>query len=524
MNYGAKDAGKTTPSTHSKTPLDELRKARVSKRDRIKQMGFNPYANDFYPSETIAQIRQHYSGQAPPQTHSMEPINDRRYSVAGRVLVIRSFGKAAFFHIMDSTGKLQLYVRKDRLTEKEFNLFKQVDGGDFIGCRGYIFYTKTGELTLMVENLHFLTKALRPLPEKYHGLADPELRFRQRYLDLIANPQVKEIFIVRSMTINYLRQYLQREGFIEVETPMLHPLRGGATARPFKTHHNALGMELYLRIAPELYLKRLLVGGFDKVFELGKAFRNEGVSTRHNPEFTILEFYEAYADYKKILTRSEEMIKEVENKIHSRFPHLRERRQYDIQTEWKKLTMVEAICTFGKEQEIDRTVIENEKLSRAWYEKYVAPEQRVANPSHGQIIFAMFENLVEPSLGKQPTCIIGFPRDVSPLARPRDEEPFWVDRFEIYLDGREIINAFSELNDPQLQSSAFTAQVEARNRGDEEAMDYDVDYIVSLEHGMPPAGGFGLGVDRLVMSLCQVDSIREVILFPAMRSNLHKQG
>ena len=506
----------------SSAPIEELREIRRSKKEKIKELGGHPYNNTFFPSSSTQEIKDHCASLPQPEGHSMDPLDDRRFSVAGRVLVIRSFGKAAFFHIQDSSGTIQIYVRKDHLANDDFAFFKQVDGGDFVGIEGYTFYTKTGELTLMADRLHMITKSLRPLPEKWHGLTDPELRYRRRYLDLLANKDVKEIFLVRSCTVAFLRDYLTSRGFIEVETPMLNAMRGGAAAKPFVTHHNVLGRDFFLRIAPELYLKRLLVGGFGKVFELGKCFRNEGVSTRHNPEFTMLEFYEAYADYIKVLDRAEEMVKEVEARIHEKFPALREKRGYDMQAAWRRETMSDAICRFGKEQGVDKAVLASEEQCRAWYEKTVPPDERKKSTTRGEIIFLMFEHLAEPNLGREPISILDFPADVSPLSRPKDSDPFWVDRFEIYLDGREIINAFSELNDPAVQAACFEAQVEARKAGNDEAMDYDHDYITALEHGMPPAGGFGLGVDRLVMALTQSESIREVILFPALRTQTDK--
>ena len=498
-------------------PSEELRAIRLQKAQRLRELGAHPYANTFRPSHGAGQVKALAADMPRPAGEAAEPVDGRRFAVAGRMLTLRSFGKAAFFHLLDPTDAIQIYVRKDRLPERDFEIFRQAEAGDFVGIEGWPFTTKTGELTIMAERFHLITKALRPLPEKWHGLTDPELRYRQRYLDLVSNPVVKEIFLVRSLVVTALRDCLTGDGFIEVETPMLHPLRGGATARPFVTHHQVLDRDLYLRIAPELYLKRLLVGGFGRVFELNRAFRNEGVSTRHNPEFTILEYYEAYADFMDVFNRSETMIKEVERRVHEKFPHLREKRSYDLQAPWKRMTMVEAICAHGAAEGLDRTSIENEAAARAWYEKTFPPTQRKEGCTHGRIIFSMFETVAEPKLGRSPVGIFGFPADVSPLARRSDADPRWVDRFEVYLDGREIINAFSELNDPAVQAEAFAAQVAARRGGDDEAMDFDQDYVLALEHGMPPAGGFGLGVDRLVMSMVQADSIREVILFPALR-------
>jgi len=339
------------------------------------------------------------------------------------------------------------------------------------------------------------------------------VRFRQRYLDLVMNPDVREVFAVRGLVLSKLREYLDGQGFVEVETPMLHPIRGGANARPFATHHNALDMSLFLRVAPELYLKRLLVGGLERVYEIGKCFRNEGVSTRHNPEFTMLEFYEAHTDYEGVLARAEQMLRHVEQAVHERFPHLRKDRPFDLQEPWVRMDMREAIVRHA--EGLDRQTLDDEDRLRAWYEEHTPADDRVTG--HGEMIFDLFERYAEPALGKGPTVILDFPAAVSPLSRPSDADPLWTDRFEVYLGGREIINAFSELNDPEQQAERFSRQVEARHGGDEEAMDFDHDYVRALEVGMPPAGGFGLGIDRLVMALCSLDSIREVILFPLLR-------
>jgi len=501
------------------TKTENIFEVRVQKLKKIIDAGLNPYDNTFTPSHTVEQIKSIFGEgkRELPEEGDAKPLDENTYAVAGRVLTLRRFGKAAFFHLMDATGSIQIYIKKDILSENHWNIFKEIDTGDIIGVRGKIFYTKTGELTIMAETLHFITKSLRPLPEKWHGLIDPEIRYRQRYLDLLSNQEVKKIFMARSFIIKCIRNYLDREGFVEVETPILHPLRGGATARPFVTHHNTLDMNLYLRIAPELYLKRLLVGGFGKVYEIGKCFRNEGISTRHNPEFTMLEFYEAFADYKKMLERAEELVKEVERNFNEKFPEFRQKRNYDIQKPWKKMKMLESIIDYGRSLGITREILENPQLCNEWYEKNISPEQKKKGITHGEIIFTMFETIVEPNLGVEPVAIIDFPAEISPLARRSNLDPRWAERFEVYLDGREIINAFSELNDPAIQAENFLAQVKAREGGDEEAMDYDQDYVTALEHGMPPAGGFGLGIDRLVMSLCNLTSIREAILFPTLR-------
>jgi len=513
--------------THRPTTLDELRRVRQEKIERLRGLGADPYQNRFVPGHTAAEVRAAYAGRPaadPAAPGGSEALDDRTWKVAGRVLTIRSFGKAAFFHLLDPTGRIQVYVKKGECDEKSFALFQEIDGGDFAGVEGPAFVTKTGELTLKAARLTLVTKSLRPLPEKWHGVSDPEIRYRQRYLDLVSDEKIREIFLVRSLVVHGIRTYLVDNEFIEVETPMLCPLRGGAKAKPFSTRHNVLHRDLFLRIAPELYLKRLLVGGLGMVFELGKCFRNEGVSSRHNPEFTMLEFYEAYADCARMLERGEELVRFVEGRVHGRFPRLRERRGLDLQAPWRRLRMRDAIVAHGRGEGIDEKVVGDPALARAWYERAVPPQERRKEAAHGEIVFAMFERLVEPALGREPTAIVDFPRAVSPLARPRDGDPEWVDRFEVYIDGRETINAFSELNDPALQAGAFEAQVRARGAGDEEAMDFDADYVAALEHGMPPAGGFGMGVDRLVMALCGAESIREVILFPALRPEKGPEG
>ncbi len=502
-------AGKEKPTVS----LEELRAHRARKRDELREAGVHPYSNTFRPEHHARDVRSRCADAVPPDPPSMEPVVEARFQLAGRVMVLRSFGKAAFLDLEDVTGRIQVYVKKGVLSDEQFQTFGKVDVGDLVGVEGFAFFTKTGELTVMAESLHFITKALRPLAEKWHGLADPEVRFRQRYLDLVMNPEVKEVFAVRGLVLSRLRGYLDAQGFVEVETPMLHPIRGGANARPFTTHHNALDMSLFLRVAPELYLKRLLVGGFERVYEIGKCFRNEGVSTRHNPEFTMLEFYEAYTDYEGVLGRAEQMLRHVEQGVHERFPHLRRGRPFDLQAAWERMDMREAVArhTDG----LDREDLDDEDGLRAWYEEHTPADDRVEG--HGEMVFDLFERYAEPALGPGPTVILDFPAAVSPLSRPSDADPGWTDRFEVYLAGREIINAFSELNDPSVQAERFARQVQARDGGDEEAMDFDHDYIRALEVGMPPAGGFGLGIDRLVMALCGLDSIREVILFPLLR-------
>lgn len=498
-------------------PMEELRAVRVRKRDELSVAGHNPYDNTFRPEHRTAQVREDCQDISPPDPPSMDPILDRTYVLAGRIMVIRSFGKAAFMDLQDGTGAIQVYARKGILPDEDLAVLKKLESGDHIGVEGHPFYTKTGELTIMATSLRIVTKALRPLAEKWHGLADPEVRYRQRYLDLVMDPKVRQIFAVRGLVLRKLREYLDAQGFVEVETPTLHPIRGGANAKPFTTHHNALDMQLYLRVAPELYLKRMLVGGFERVYEIGKVFRNEGVSTRHNPEFTELEFYEAYTDYMGVLDRTEDMLGYVQRAVDERFPQLAEGRSFDLTRPFERLDMRDAIVKHGASHGITRQALDSPDQLRSLYEKVVPEKERVENDDPGALVFDLFERIAEPGLGDGPVAILHFPVAVSPLARPSDTLAGWTDRFEVYLAGREIINAFSELNDPELQARRFRAQVQARHGGDDEAMDFDTDYVRALEIGMPPAGGFGLGIDRLVMALCGVDSIREVILFPLLR-------
>ncbi len=498
-------------------PLEELRAVRMRKRDELREAGHTPYDNRFRPRHRIEQVRADCAGHPPADPPSMEPVTEKRYVLAGRVMALRSFGKAAFMELMDGSGRIQIYAKKGATDDRGMDVLRRLDAGDHVGVQGFPFYTKTGELTVMAETLGIVTKSLRPLAEKWHGLADPEVRYRQRYLDLVMDPAVREIFAVRGLVLKKLREYLDSQGFVEVETPMLHPIRGGANAKPFTTHHNALDMDLFLRVAPELYLKRMLVGGFERVYELGKVFRNEGVSTRHNPEFTELEFYEAYTDYLGVLERAERMLAFVEAAVHERFGHLRDLRPFDLQKPLERLDMRDAVARYGASLGLTREVLDSDGYLKEAYEKLVEPGKRVASGDPGAMIYDLFERVAEPKLGPGPVAILHFPVAVSPLARPSDADPRFTDRFEIYLAGREIINAFSELNDPEIQAEMFGRQVAARAGGDDEAMDFDHDYIRALELGMPPAGGFGLGVDRLVMALCGVDSIREVILFPLMR-------
>ena len=497
--------------------LERIVADRRAKAARLAALGCRPFANDFRPDVLATDVlREAEALPAPPADGAAaEPAPDApRRALAGRIVALRSFGKAAFLKLDDRSGRIQVQVRRDVLSEAEFAAFKLAEPGDFVGVRGPVFRTKTGEATVLAERWVHLTKALRPPPEKWHGLTDVETRLRHRAVDLFANRDVQRLFRARGCIVSALREQLDGAGFLEVETPMLHAIQGGAAARPFATHHNALDLDLFLRIAPELYLKRLLVGGLERVYEIGRCFRNEGLSTRHNPEFTMLEFYEAYATCETVLERTEELLCHAARRVDEAFPELAERRGFRFERPFRRLPMADALVERG----VPAAALGDETAMASYLERTHAAEREAwSGLALGHRIYWLFETLVEPALGPEPTFVLGYPTAVSPLARPRDDDPSWVDRFELFVRGQELANAFSELNDPELQAERFRAQLEARRRGDEEAMGYDEEYVQALEQGMPPAGGFGLGVDRLVMLLCGVDSIREAILFPLRR-------
>jgi lysyl-tRNA synthetase, class II len=504
--------------------LERIVADRRAKADKLRALGRPPFANDFRPTHTAAEALAAGGTLAAP-TPDAPPVEPDagapRFAVAGRITALRSFGKAAFLKLDDRSGRIQVQVRRDVLAEPEFAAFKLADGGDFVGVTGPVFRTKTGEVTILAERWSHLGKALRPPPEKWHGLTDVETRLRHRSVDLFANPEVRQLFRARGRIVGALREYLDREQFLEVETPVLHSILGGAAARPFATHHNALDLDLYLRIAPELFLKRLLVGGLERVYEIGRCFRNEGISTKHNPEFTMLEFYEAYATCDTVLERTEELLCHVDRRLGEAWPAYAERRAFRLERPFRRLPMAEAVVERG----LPREALADPQALEAYLGRAHAAQAEAWRPlGPGQRIFWLFETTVEPALGPEPTFVLGYPSAVSPLARPRDADPQWVDRFELFVGGHEVANAFSELNDPDLQAERFRAQVEARRKGDAEAMEYDEEYVQALEHGMPPAGGFGLGVDRLVMLLCGVDSIREAILFPLRRPAPASEG
>lgn len=433
--------------------------------------------------------------------------------VAGRMMLRRLMGKASFVHIQDMSGRIQLYIRQDDVTQEVYEAFKHWDLGDIVGAEGHLFKTKTGELSVKVKKISLLTKSIRPLPDKFHGLTDHETRYRQRYLDLIANEDTKKTFIIRSKVVDIIREYLKREQFLEVETPMMQVLAGGAAAKPFITHHHALDMPLYLRIAPELYLKRLVVGGFERVFEINRNFRNEGVSTRHNPEFTMLEFYQAYADYHDLMNLTEKMFRHLAHEILQSEQLTYQDMHIDFSQPFVRLTLKNAILQFN--ETLHESDIATLAAARKTAEKLNIPVKE--NDGLGKIQVELFEKTVEHQL-MQPTFITEYPAETSPLARRNDADPFITDRFELFIAGREIANGFSELNDPDDQAERFQAQMANKAEGDEEAMPFDADYITALEYGLPPTAGEGIGIDRLVMLFTNAPSIRDVILFPHMRT------
>ncbi|HWP35759.1 MAG TPA: lysine--tRNA ligase [Thermodesulfobacteriota bacterium] len=492
---------------------------RLAALARLRAAGLDPYPNDFRPAHTAAELHRRFpAGQPPEGEESAET-----FAVAGRIVGLRSFGRAAFLTLQDRTGRLQAHLRRDVLGEA-FAILDLLDLGDFVGVVGPAFRTRTGELTLRATTVRLLAKALRPLPEKWHGLSDVETRYRQRYLDLIVNERVRGIFELRSRLVQRIREFLTARDFLEVETPMMQPIAGGAAARPFVTHHNALGIDLYLRIAPELYLKRLLVGGFERVFELNRSFRNEGVSVQHNPEFTMLELYEAYATYEDHLALTETLLLDLAERLLGRRELVYQGATIDLAPPWPRLAMRDAVHAYAPEAArrafAPADLEEREGLAR-FARAAGLPEGILTGPGGeprgwGELLVECFEQLVAPRL-VQPTFVTRFPVEVSPLSRASADDPRYADRYELYIGGREIANGFSELNDPLEQRARFEAQMARRARGDEEAHRLDEDFLRALEHGMPPAAGEGIGIDRLVMLFTDAPSIREVILFPLLR-------
>ena len=466
------------------------------------------YPNDFSRENTAGKIAEMYEAKSGEELEAT-PVEVK---VAGRVMLKRVMGKASFITISDLSGRIQIYVARDKVGEETYTAFKRWDIGDIVGVVGTVFRTKTNELTVQASEIRLLSKSLRPLPEKFHGLTDQEQKYRMRHLDLIMNEQSRFTFVARSRIVQSIRNYMTDHGFLEVETPMMHPIPGGASARPFKTHHNALDMELYLRIAPELYLKKLVVGGFEKVFEMNRNFRNEGMSPRHNPEFTMMEFYEAYSDYRKLMDFTEGLLRHAARDALGTEVFEYQGRTLDLSKPFDRLTMVEAIRKYHPRYTL-------EQLGDAeWLVQKLTAMKAEVKPGMGlgTLQLMMFEETAEADLW-DPTFIIDYPAEISPLARASDANPEITERFELFIVGREIANAFSELNDPEEQATRFQAQARAKDAGDEEAMYYDADFIRALEYGLPPTGGCGIGIDRLVMLLTDSANIRDVILFPQMR-------
>jgi lysyl-tRNA synthetase class 2 len=487
--------------------LNEQRLQRIKKLELLREAGVAPYGTRFEVKDRAGQLLKLH-GEKTKEILEQEKI---ACTFAGRVVALRRFGKAGFAVLQDGSDRLQVYLKKDLLSAQAYTVWEQLDLGDWIGVSGILFRTKTDEFTVEAREVTFLSKALRPLPEKWHGLTDVETRYRQRYVDLIANPDVHGIFATRSRIIAGIRAFLIERGFLEVETPMMHPIPGGAAAKPFVTHHNALGVDLYLRIAPELYLKRLIVGGFPRVFEINRNFRNEGISTIHNPEFTMLEFYVAYADYHDLIVLTEEMLSSLAKRVLGSTVIPYQGKEIDLTPPWRRWSYHQAIAEVNK---LDASVLRDRDQALAAARQLNVPVDPKASLFH--IVNEIFEETVEPNL-QQPTFVTDYPIEISPLARRKDSDPSLTDRFELYIAGREIANAFSELNDPLDQRERFEGQAAQRAAGDEEAHWVDEDFLRALEYGMPPTAGEGIGIDRLIMLFTDQASIRDVVLFPQLR-------
>ncbi|MEK3806567.1 MULTISPECIES: lysine--tRNA ligase [unclassified Metabacillus] len=487
--------------------LNDQLKVRREKLSALREKGLDPFGKRFERTGYTSQLVREY-GEI-----SKEDLEERAISVtlAGRIMTKRGKGKAGFAHIKDIEGQIQIYVRKDAVGDEQYELFNTADLGDIVGVTGVMFKTKVGELSIKATSFELLTKSLRPLPDKFHGLKDIEQRYRQRYLDLIMNDESKSTFIARSKIIQSMRRYLDQNGYLEVETPTMHTIAGGASARPFVTHHNALDMQLYMRIAIELHLKRLIVGGLEKVYEIGRVYRNEGISTRHNPEFTMIELYEAYADYKDIMSLTENLIAHIAKEVTGSTKITYGEHEIDLQPEWKRLHMVDAIKERTGVDFWAEMSVEDARAHAAEHDVEINKNMTV-----GHIINEFFEQKVEEHL-IEPTFIYGHPVEISPLAKKNDEDPRFTDRFELFIVAREHANAFTELNDPIDQKERFEAQLQEREQGNDEAHMMDEDFIEALEYGMPPTGGLGIGIDRVVMLLTNSASIRDVLLFPHMR-------
>jgi len=517
------------PAAEPEVPESELIRVRREKLARIVALGYDPFPTTADSDATIEEVVARFGASTAQELDEQKP----HVKIAGRIMAVREFGKTAFLVLSERSARIQAYCRKDTLPEREWELYKNLDTGDWVSVEGTVFRTKTNELSVKAERLGFLVKALRPLPSKWHGLTDVEQRYRQRYVDLIVNDDVKRTFETRARIVRYIRNWFDTHGFIEVETPMMQPIAGGAAARPFITHHNALDIDLYLRIAPELYLKRLIVGGLQRVYEINRNFRNEGISMRHNPEFTMLEFYQAYADYEVLIAESEEILAGLVQEVKGSDTVTWRGNEIRFARPFARFSMKEAIAHFS---DIDVRDLDDRGKLIDLVMKYgehrpvkadgtEGPKEGAVSPiqamNDGKLLAELFESIAEEKL-IQPTFITDFPTEVSPLSKQRKDDPRFVERFELYVGGMEIANAFSELNDPDEQARRFNQQLEERERGDDEAHQMDEDYVRALEYGLPPTGGEGLGIDRLTMLLTDSPSIRDVILFPQMRPQ--KQG
>ena len=497
--WGVPETSEGTSRPNGQTDLLRLDEHRVAKLESLRARGIRVYAGAFARTHQIAELIERF-----------DELQGTRCRVAGRLMARRTHGKVGFGDLQDGSGTIQLYLREERMGEEPYGLWEELDVGDIVGAEGELVRTRRGQISVEVDRLTLLTKSLASLPDKWHGLRDVEVRYRQRYVDLIVNPEVKEVFRRRSQIVTAMRRFLVDRGYLEVETPTLHPIPGGANARPFVTYHNALDAHLYLRIAPELYLKRLLVGGFEKVFEIGKNFRNEGISTTHNPEYTAMECYEAYADAEAMMRLTEEMVAAIAEEVCGSRKVTFQGRVYDVTPPWPRIPMIEAV------RQVTGVDLRGLSAEEARARAAALGVQVSPKASQGEVVSEIFERRVADTL-QGPVFITDFPVEVSPLARRKDDDPAWVDRFEPYIAGWEIGNGFSELTDALDQAARFRRQAELRAQGDEEAQYYDEDFVRALQVGMPPAGGLGIGVDRLVMFLTDQTSIRDVLLFPHMR-------
>jgi len=488
--------------------LNEHMRVRRDKLETYREQGIDPFGGKFIRTHLTEELKEKFD------QYSKEELGETEHSVtiAGRIMTKRGKGKAGFAHIQDLSGQIQIYVRQDAVGEAAYEIFNTMDMGDIVGVTGVMFKTKVGELSVKAQEIELLSKSLRPLPEKYHGLKDIEQRYRQRYLDLITNPESLDTFVMRSKIIQSMRRYLDAQGFLEVETPMMHSIPGGASARPFETHHNALDIPLYMRIAIELHLKRLIVGGMEKVYEIGRVFRNEGVSTRHNPEFTMIELYEAYADYEDVMALTENLVAHIAQEVLGSTTVMYGEEEIDLTPQWKRLHMVDAV---KEHTGVDFWEQMSDERARELAKEHGIQIQD--SMKFGHVVNEFFEQKVEEQL-IQPTFVYGHPVEISPLAKRNPEDERFTDRFELFIVAREHANAFSELNDPIDQRERFEAQVQERDQGNDEAHLMDEDFLEALEYGMPPTGGLGIGIDRLVMLLTNSPSIRDVLLFPQMRN------